>query len=68
VAVLTREEGTATSPPPSSGAGEEIRAPSPAQVEEEPVEARAPEGAPDLGKGPMAASAMVGRSTQSEEA
>ena len=47
--------------------GEEIRAPSPAWVEEAPVEARAPEGAPDLRKRPMAASAMVGRSTLGEE-
>ena len=36
-------------------------------MEEAPVEARAPEGAPDLRKRPMAASAMVGRSTLGEE-
>ena len=54
-------------PPPSSGSGEEIIAPSPIQVEEPPVEARAPEGTPDLGKRPMTSSPMVGRSIQDEE-
>lgn len=66
-AVLTREESVATTPSPSRGAGE-IRVLSPARVAEPPVETRIPEGAPDLGKGPMAASALVGRSTQGEEA
>jgi hypothetical protein len=67
-AVPTREEGAATTPPPpSSGSGEEIIAPSPIRVEEPPVEARAPEGTPDLGKRPMTSSPMVGRSIQDEE-
>ena len=60
-AVPTREVGVATTPPLSSGAGEEIRTPPPTQVEEPPVEARAPEGVPDLGKRPMTSSAMVPR-------
>ena len=67
-AVPTREEGTAATPPPSSGAQDEVSAPSPAQLEEPSVEARAPDDAPDLGKGPMASSVMVGRSAQGEEA
>jgi len=65
--VPTREEGATTTPPRSSGAGEEIRAPSPARVEEPPVEARAPEGTPGLGKSLMTSSAMVERGTQGEE-
>jgi len=67
-AVPTKEESAVTTPPPSSGAGEGIRAPSPARVEEPPVEARTPEDMPDLGKGLVTASAMVGWSTQGEEA
>jgi hypothetical protein len=61
---LTRKEGTAATPPPSSEAREEVRAPSPARVEEPPVEAAAPEGTPDLGKRPMMSSTMVGRSAE----
>jgi len=49
-------------------AKEENRAPSLARVEEPPVEAAASEGAPDLGKGPMMSSTMVGRSTEGEGA
>ena len=55
-------------PPPSSVAEEGVRALSPACVEEPSVEARTPSDAPDRGKGPMASSTMVGRSTQGEEA
>ena len=62
----SRDEGAAATPPPSSGLGEEIRASSPARVEEPPVEAAALEGTPDLGKGPMMSSTMVGRSAEGE--
>ena len=57
-----------TTPPSSSGAEEGIQAPTPARVEEPPVEARTSEDAPDLIKGPVTASTMVGRSTQGKEA
>jgi hypothetical protein len=54
-AVPTREESAATTPPLSGGAGEEMRAPSPARVEESPgrrERARPLEGASDdLGHG-----------------
>ena len=55
-----RDEGTAATPPPSSVVEEENRAPSPARMEEPSVEAATQEGAPDLGKGPMMPSTMVG--------
>jgi hypothetical protein len=60
VAVSTREG--------SSRAEEEVRAPSPVRVGEPSAEVGAPDGAPDLGKGPMTSSTMVGRSAQGEEA
>ena len=68
VNALTRDEGAAATPPLSSRADEEIRAPSPARVEEPPVEVAAPEGMPDLGKRLMMSSAMVGRSAEGEGA
>ena len=46
---------------------EENRAPSPAPVEEPPVEAPAQEGAPDHGNGPMMPSIVVGGSTEGKE-
>ena len=55
-------------PPPGSRAEEENKAPSPARLEEPPVEAAAPEGTPDLGKGPMMSLTMVGRSAEGERA
>ena len=61
-----RDDVTAGTPPPSSVAKEENRAPSPAWVEEPPVEASAQEGAPDHGKGPMMPSNVVGRSAECE--
>jgi hypothetical protein len=69
-AAPTREEVIAAAPPPapSSGAVEGVRAPSPAHVEEPSVEARTLPDAPDLGKGSMASSTMVGRSVQGEGA
>jgi hypothetical protein len=60
VAILTRGEGATATPSLSSGAEEEVRAPSPARVEDPFIEARAPDGTPDLGKRLMASSAMVG--------
>ena len=62
----SRDEGAAATPPPSSGVKEENRAPSPAWVEEPPVEAATSEGTADLGKGPMMSSTMVGRSAEGE--
>jgi len=56
-----RDEGAVGTPPLSSVAEEDNRALSPARVEEEPVEDAAPEGAPDLGKGPMMPSTMAVR-------
>ena len=50
-AVPTREESAATTPPLSGGAGEEMRAPSPARVEELPVEARTSGTRPTFGRG-----------------
>jgi len=67
-AVPTKEESSMATPPPSSGAEEGVRSPSPTRVEEPAAEVRAPDDAPDLGKRPMTSSAMVGRSTQGEEA
>ena len=71
---LTRVDGTAGTPPPSSTAKGEDKAPSPASVEEgrapslAPVEAPTQEGTPDHGKGPMIPVTMVGRSAEGEEA
>ena len=67
------DETTGT-PPPSSVAEEEDKAPSPAPVEEgraptpAPVEAPMREGTPNRGKGPMIPVIMVGGSTDGEEA
>ena len=64
----SRDEGALATPPPSSREEDENKAPSPARVEEAPVEAAVTEAAPDLGKGPMMYSTMVGRSTEGEGA
>ena len=64
----TREEVLAGAPPPSSAPEEMARAPSPALMEEPSGQPVTPPDIPDRGKGPMAPSAMVGRSTRDEEA
>ena len=61
----SRDEGATATPPLSSRAEEENKAPSPTRVEEPPA---AMEGALDIGKGPMMSSTMVGRSAEGEGA
>jgi len=61
-----RDDEAAGTLPPSSVAEEENRAPSPARVEEPPVETSVQEGAPDHTKGPMMPSNMVGGSIEGE--
>jgi hypothetical protein len=62
-----RDEGAVVTPPRSSVVEEENRAPSPARVEDLPVEAAAQEGAPDLGKVPMMPSTVAVSDDEVEE-